>query len=175
MKQSKRTTKRILQKENTQSNKSETTVRCNNPDFIDHALNRMHPVLGYLGDVLQSSGKPFSKIEAKQSGLGQTIVEQVKSVNKSVEEIIKNQVKVPNGLDRTKSESKFKPIPRPKPKNMSPAPKLLKFVAYPKPVSYPEVEPIKLNSPMMPPPPNLEEEPTPPDDPNNPYASLPNI
>ena len=167
MKQSKRTTKRILQKENTQSNKSETTVRCNNPDFIDHALNRMHPVLGYLGDVLQSSGKPFAKIEAKQSGLGQTIVEQVKSVNKSVEEIIKNHVKVPNELDRTKP----------------PAPKLIKFTMYPKiepiskPVSYPEVEPIKLSSPMMPPPIQEQslQEPTPPDDPNNPYASLPNI
>ena len=161
MKNTKRITKRILQKENTQSKPSETTVRCNNPDLLDHALDKIHPVLGVIGDVLQSKGKPLAKIETKQSGLGQTIVEQVKSVNKSVEEIIKTHTKVPNELERTKSDPKFKPRPKPKPKAV-----ITKYVAYPEvksvrevPVNYPSVEPI------MPPPPL--------DDPNNPYASLP--
>ena len=198
MKNNKRVTRRILKKEDTQSNRSETTVRCNNPDLFDHTLNRIHPVLGYLGDILQSSGKPYSKMEAKQSGLGQTIVEQVKSVNQSVEEIIKQNVKVPNQLVPSKSEQKFQSIPRPvprfslipKPKHVSPAPirghisaPQVKFAAYPdvKTVTQPREETPVINYPqmeqlesMMPPPPTIETTPTTtPEDPNNPYASLP--
>ena len=100
MKSGKRTVRRTLQKENSQSNQSETTVRCNNPDLVDKVLNKIHPVLGYAGDFLQSSGKPYSKMESKQSGLGQTIVEQVKSINESVKDIIKNHVKVPNEVNQ---------------------------------------------------------------------------
>ena len=126
MKNNKRVAKRILQKEPTQSKQSETTITSSGPDLMDHALNMIHPVLGYAGDILQSSGKPYSKMEAKQSnGLGQTIVEQVKSVNQSVEEIIKQNVKVPNQLMSSMSEQKFRPFPRPELRsNRRPEPKI---------------------------------------------------
>ena len=187
MKSGKRTVRRTLQKENSQSNQSETTVRCNNPDLVDKVLNKIHPVLGYAGDFLQSSGKPYSKIESKQLGLGQTIVEQVKSVNESVKDIIKNLVKVPNEVNKINEPKQsvrpkvqpyrptqprnlgqltpiieYKPnnrtpIPQPKPKINTP---IQQYNAYPDivPVRSCEVsDPIDRSSPI---------------DPNNPYASL---
>ena len=200
MKNNKRVAKRILQKEQTQSKQSETTITSSGPDLLDHALNMIHPVLGYAGDILQSSGKPYSKMEAKQSsGLGQTIVEQVKSVNQSVEEIIKQNVKVPNQLMSSMSEQKFRPFPRPELRsNRRPEPKIgsgstqrvrcqssptcgcpygpqVKFAAYPDMKT--KTRPKEANPVLYPQMDPIDSMMPPPpileDDSNNPYASLP--
>lgn len=138
MKKSKHITRRTIQKENSQTNSSHTTITNRNPDILDHALNKIHPVLGYVGDILQSSGNPFAKIETKQQSLGKTIVQQVKSVNKSVEDIIKQNIKVPKVV-----EQNLKPMPRPQ----QPYPAEPIFIPPPPPTgqkNYPNVEPINM-------------------------------
>lgn len=82
-------TRRIVQRE-----PSENTVISRSPDIIDYVAGKIHPALGVASDILQSKGKPFTKIESQPSGLGQTISQQVHDVNKDVQEIIKKNVKV---------------------------------------------------------------------------------
>ena len=77
-----------------QGEPSHTTVVNRSPDILDYMANKIHPALGVANDFLQSSGKPFQKIESEPSGLGETISQQVQDINKDVKEIIKKNVKV---------------------------------------------------------------------------------